>query len=137
MLVNGVNVRYKKAKKDEGSDSFESTNIRTTHNTIHVSNVNLVDPEKGIGTRIRVGYLSDGTKVRISKRSNQIIPKPNYDHLTYAARTSNKKEGTLDTSATKALEKTYLGEDFNAIRVEFQKYISQKEKIENLLIFDK
>ncbi len=48
---------------------------------IHVSNVNLQDPETGKGTKVKYGFLEDGLKVRISKKSGSLIPKP--EHLTY------------------------------------------------------
>ena len=44
--------------------------------SVHYSNVNLIDPTSGLPTRVGKGYLDDGTKVRISKRSGAIIPKP-------------------------------------------------------------
>ena len=44
--------------------------------SMHYSNVNLVDPVTGFPTRITYSFLEDGTKVRISKRSGAIIPKP-------------------------------------------------------------
>ncbi|XP_019859548.1 PREDICTED: uncharacterized protein LOC100632341, partial [Amphimedon queenslandica] len=43
---------------------------------LHVSNVALVDPEDGKPCRIRYQYTEDGEKVRVSKRSGRIIPKP-------------------------------------------------------------
>ena len=43
---------------------------------MHYSNVNLVDPVTGFPTKITWSYLEDGKKVRISKRSGAIIPKP-------------------------------------------------------------
>lgn len=43
--------------------------------SIHYSNLNLVDPVTGFPTKITYSYV-DGTKVRISKRSGAIIPKP-------------------------------------------------------------
>ena len=43
---------------------------------IPYSNVNLVDPETGLPTRVNRKFLEDGTKVRIAKRSGAIIPRP-------------------------------------------------------------
>ena len=42
---------------------------------IHVSNVMLVDPESNEATRVGKKVLSDGTRVRISRKSGQAIDK--------------------------------------------------------------
>jgi large subunit ribosomal protein L24 len=42
---------------------------------IHVSKVMVVDPTSGKPTRIGFKYLSDGKKVRISRRSGEMIGK--------------------------------------------------------------
>ncbi len=44
--------------------------------SIHYSNVNLVDPVTNKPTRITKKFLEDGTKVRVSKKSGAIIPRP-------------------------------------------------------------
>jgi hypothetical protein len=33
-------------------------------------------------TKIKMGFLEDGTKVRIAKTSGAIIPKPDFSHVT-------------------------------------------------------
>ena len=43
--------------------------------SIHLSNVMLVDPDTNEPTRIGVKELSDGTRVRISRKSGQAIDK--------------------------------------------------------------
>mmetsp|Transcript_6967 Transcript_6967/g.9411 ORF Transcript_6967/g.9411 Transcript_6967/m.9411 type:complete len:90 (+) Transcript_6967:354-623(+) len=43
---------------------------------VHYSTVNLVDPVTGLPTRVFRKYLDDGTKVRVSKKSGAIIPRP-------------------------------------------------------------
>ena len=52
--------------------------IKQIINSIHVSNANLVDPETGKAARIKYGFLEDGKKVRISKKSGSIIKKPEF-----------------------------------------------------------
>jgi large subunit ribosomal protein L24 len=42
---------------------------------IHVSNVMLVDPDTNEPTRVGTKVLSDGTRVRISRKSGQAIDK--------------------------------------------------------------
>lgn len=50
---------------------------------VHISNVNLVDPQLQKPTKIKFAYLEDGTKVRVSKRTGALIPKPDRSHLSY------------------------------------------------------
>ena len=96
VLVEGVNLAYIKRPDDE---NIKRTKVIKKERPIHVSNVALIDPEYNKPTRIKYGYLEDGTKVRISKKSGSIIPKPDRSHLTYAERTKNFKMGPNDTPA--------------------------------------
>ena len=82
---------------------------------VHVSNVALIDPDLNVPTRIRTGYLEDGSKVRVSKKTGAIIPKPDRSNKTYLARTKDFKAGPLDTPAEAVLKKSYAGEDFLAV----------------------
>ena len=43
---------------------------------IHYSNVNLVDPSIGKPTRVAIRFTEEGEKVRVSKKTGTIIPKP-------------------------------------------------------------
>jgi hypothetical protein len=36
-----------------------------------------------VATKIKYGFLEDGTKVRVSKKTGALIPKPDRSHLTY------------------------------------------------------
>lgn len=135
VLVDGVNMRFTEVRQDD--NGMEKRGLVPRINPIHVSKASLIDPESGNSTRVMFGYLTDGTKVRISKSSNKIIPKPNRDYLTYEARHQGRKDGIQDTPAHLATSVTYAGEDFNSIRLEFESYIAEKERIEGLLVFDK
>lgn len=84
---------------------------------------------------MRYGFLEDGSKVRISKKSGAIIPKPDRSHLTYINRTKSRETGILDTRGDLVLEKTYKGEDFVKIKMEFDEYLRLKEERERLLVF--
>jgi hypothetical protein len=88
-----------------------------------------------VATRIQYGFLEDGTKVRISKKTGALIPKPDYANLTYMNRTKGKQAGDLDTMPPDVLEKTYKGEDFLRVKAEFDEYIRMKEEKEGLLVF--
>jgi len=74
VLVEGVNMRPFTIRPDEERGIKGS--IIQKERTIHYSKVNLVDPVTGGPTRIMKKFLDDGTKVRISKRSGAVIPKP-------------------------------------------------------------
>jgi len=102
---------------------------------VHVSNVALIDPESGTPTRIRYGFLEDGSKVRISKKSGALIPKPDRSNLTYLNRTKGREPGPNDTKGEDVLEKTYKGEDFMRVKAEFDEYIRMKEEKEGLMVF--
>ena len=40
---------------------------------IHVSNLSLIDPKSGKATRIAIKKTDDGKKVRIAKKSGEVI----------------------------------------------------------------
>ena len=74
VIVENVNLgkKYVKANPDLGLPGKQLVKERS----MHYSNVNLVDPVTGKPTRVYRKYLDDGTKVRVSKRSGAIIPRP-------------------------------------------------------------
>ena len=40
---------------------------------IHISNLSLIDPKTGKATRVGIKKNEDGTKVRVSKKSGEVI----------------------------------------------------------------
>ena len=132
VTVQGVNLKYIKVEDEEMQ---RRQKVAQKEYPVHVSNVNLVDPESQKPTRISWGYLEDGTKVRVSKRSGQIIPKPDRSELKFINRIKDKKMGEHDTDPELVLEKTYTGEDFLSVYNEFNEYIRMKEEREELLVF--
>lgn len=74
LIVEDVNLHPRRIKADPQTGRKGQTIM--TERSIHYSNVNLVDPVTGFPTKITYSKLDDGTKVRISKRSGAIIPKP-------------------------------------------------------------
>ena len=44
--------------------------------TIHVSNVAHLDPQSGKPTRVGYRILDDGRKMRVARRSGEMIPEP-------------------------------------------------------------
>ncbi len=68
-VVEGVNL---KSKHEKPSATNPQGGIVEKEAPIHLSNLSLVDPKSGESTR--VGYeLRDGKKVRVSKKSNEVI----------------------------------------------------------------
>ena len=133
VLVQGVNMKFKQVEDDEGVTRTKT--VQQEH-PIHVSNVALIDPDLNVPTKIKFGYLEDGTKVRVSKKSGAIIPKPDRSNLTYSMRTKDYKNGPLDTLPEQVHKKTYTGEDFFQVYQDFENYLSEKAEIERHLVFD-
>lgn len=79
--------------------------------------------------------MEDGSKVRISKKSGALIPKPDRSNLTYINRTKGKETGPNDTKPEDVVEKTYRGEDFLRVKAEFDEYIRMKEEKEGFMVF--
>merc|ERR1711976_971206 len=91
--VEGVNIKLRRKMDQSAEDGESQGGIQTIQHGIHYSNVNLVDPETGVGTKTRFAYLADGTKVRISRDTGTIIPKPERENLTYKFRHKDKIDG--------------------------------------------
>ncbi|WP_230876330.1 50S ribosomal protein L24 [Paenibacillus validus] len=70
VLVEGVNMIKKHAKPSQANPQG---GILTQEAPIHVSNVMLVDPISGQPTRIGYKVLDSGKKVRVAKKSGEII----------------------------------------------------------------
>jgi len=70
VMVKNVNV-IKKARKptqDNPRGGFVEQ-----ESTIHLSNVQLVDPQTGKPTRIGITVQEDGTKVRVARKSGAVL----------------------------------------------------------------
>jgi large subunit ribosomal protein L24 len=69
VLVQGVNMVRKNKKVDYqgGTRGAKQGGIITTEAPIHVSNVQLIDPDSKKPARAGFRYEEDGTKVRISR----------------------------------------------------------------------
>ena len=74
VIVEGVNMgpRRIKGNPDKGTKGLTIM----TERTIHYSKVSLICPISNVPTRVFRKILDDGTKVRVSKKSGAIIPKP-------------------------------------------------------------
>lgn len=70
VVVKGVrlvkrHVKPSQADPDGGIKSFEAP--------IHVSNVAHIDPKSNVATRVGFKTLKDGKKVRVAKKSGEVI----------------------------------------------------------------
>ena len=68
VIVEGINL----VKKHQKPSQMQTGGIVEVEAPLHVSNVQLLDPSNGQVTR--VGYrVEEGKKVRVSKKSNEVI----------------------------------------------------------------
>jgi large subunit ribosomal protein L24 len=70
VIVEGVNIIKKHTKP---SQKNQQGGIVEKEASIHVSNVMVIDPKTSESTRIGFKYLEDGSKVRISKKSGEML----------------------------------------------------------------
>jgi large subunit ribosomal protein L24 len=71
LIVRGVHVARRHTKPRMGDPG----GIVDKELTIHVSNVAHVDPQSGKPTRVGYKILDDGRKVRVARRSGEVIDK--------------------------------------------------------------
>lgn len=69
-LVRGVNM----VRRHQRQTAQTEGGIISKEATIHLSNLALEDPRDGKATRVGVKVLEDGTRVRVAKRSGEVIP---------------------------------------------------------------
>lgn len=68
-LVRGVNMIRRHQKQSQTQEG----GIITKEAPIHLSNLAIVDPKDGKPTRVGFQVQKDGTKVRVAKRSGEVI----------------------------------------------------------------
>lgn len=69
VIVSGVNVAWKHTKPTKLSEG----GIIQKELSINISNIAHIDPKSGQATKIKIKVLSDGSKVRVAKKSGEII----------------------------------------------------------------
>jgi len=72
VIVQGVHVARRHTRARLGDPG----GIVDKELTIHVSNVAHLDPQSGKPTRAGYKTLDNGTKVRVARRSGEVIPEP-------------------------------------------------------------
>ena len=68
-LVGGVNMVKRHTRQSQSSEG----GIISKEAPIQVSNIALVDPKDGKATRVGFKTMDDGRKVRVAKRSGEVI----------------------------------------------------------------
>lgn len=71
IIVSGVNL----VKKHTKPNQMREGGIITKELPIHISNVAHIDPKTGNSTKVSFKILEDGSKVRVAKKSGEIIGK--------------------------------------------------------------
>ena len=69
VIVRGINLVTKHERPSAGTQG----GIKEIEAPIHVSNVAHVDPKTSKPTRVGYKFLDDGRKVRVAKRSGEVI----------------------------------------------------------------
>ncbi len=69
-VVRGVNV----VRRHQKQTAQQEGGIISKEAAIHLSNLALEDPKDGKPTRVGFKLLDDGRKVRVAKRSGEVIP---------------------------------------------------------------
>ena len=69
LVVSGINM----IKRHQKASASGAAGIISKEATIHISNVALVDPKEGKATRVGYKMLNDGKKVRIARRSGEVL----------------------------------------------------------------
>ena len=68
-VVRGVHI----VRRHQRQTAKQEGGIISKEASIHISNIALADPKGGKATRVGFKILSDGTKVRVAKRSGEQI----------------------------------------------------------------
>jgi large subunit ribosomal protein L24 len=68
-LVSGVHV----VKRHQRQTQTQQGGIVQKESTIHLSNLAHVDPKSGAASRVGFKILKDGRKVRVAKKSGEVI----------------------------------------------------------------
>jgi large subunit ribosomal protein L24 len=69
LVVQGINMMKRHTKQTPG----QTGGIVDREGSIHISNVAMADPKGGAATRVGYKFLDDGRKVRIARRSGEVI----------------------------------------------------------------
>lgn len=68
-LVRGVNI----VRRHQKQTQTQEAGIVAKESAIHISNIAIADPKDGKASRVGFQVKEDGTKVRVAKRSGDLI----------------------------------------------------------------
>merc|ERR1719183_1322556 len=105
VLVEGLNLVK---RHTPGQSKDQAGGIVTKEAPVHLSTVSLLDPVQQVPTRVKWGFLEDGTKVRIANKSGAIVPKPD---ILKQRRHPRPYAGPRDTAPEVAHKKTVSEQD--------------------------
>ncbi|GLE02182.1 hypothetical protein PINS_up011020 [Pythium insidiosum] len=100
VIVENINMHHRYVKRTPAA----AGRSYLAPGPIHYSNVNLVDPSIGKPTRVAIRFTDDGDKVRVSKKTGTIIPKPEILKERHTPRRT--ETGPFDTAPEDVLEST-------------------------------
>jgi large subunit ribosomal protein L24 len=103
VILQNINL-YNKHVKGQPDRGIPGRTIQK-EKSLPYRNVNLLDPVTGQPTRIVRQLLEDGSKVRVSKKSGAVIPRP--ETLTHRKRARNHVVTESDTSEADAWHVSY------------------------------
>ena len=109
VVVDGLNMRKRTIPATAQSTGF----IKHVPGLIHHSRVALVDPLHNKQCKVKFGWDADGHKVRVSKLSGTVIPKP--DTLKAAGTGNRAVNAQTDTASAAVQRVTYTGIDLDAV----------------------
>jgi large subunit ribosomal protein L24 len=73
VVVEGVNVQKRHQRPTGLTGQAQQAGVIEVEGTVHVSNVQLLDPKSGNPTRVGITRSDDGRRVRVAKKSGQEI----------------------------------------------------------------
>ena len=80
LVVEGANITKRHVKKGTVDPNAKQQHKYTfAPSPVHYSRVSLIDPTDNKPCRIQWKFTEDGTRVRVSKRTGTIIPKPKHE----------------------------------------------------------
>lgn len=110
VVVEGVNYRHRFVKLHEARIANIPAGAYICESPIHASHVSLLDPVTNKPTQVIKRFSPEGDKVRISKASGHVIPKPEVLKLRKIPRRPVNPDH--DTPAAEVLKQTYVAPDY-------------------------
>jgi len=107
VFVQDVNRRMVRPSHQPGQPTsrYRRAPAKLKHMPLHYSNVLLVDPVDKAPTRVGVRVEPDGSRVRFSKRTGAVIPKPAYVKKDKGDKPANSFEETPPEEAARVTYK--------------------------------